>query len=254
MPAHTCTLWGTAAALFLLWASSALADTDTGEVRIECRPNGAVGTHYAAVEVEISKAERELFRDASYVDYFLGVTLTRVEDDCKHDTETTGIALRAYVVRDGEFRATYRGRDGKWTIDSNGIAGSLDREEAEQAAVAQAEQAQRDRAAFIASTGVTQWVASSSLSNNPFQFRGQKIGVVTSFAEMLTEDQALFSEFVVTGVDPNLFQFRGERAVLAIEVTGRAATLTSRGSVSIPTAKLVKAVNCSKQDCSPFLP
>lgn len=96
------------------------------------------------------------------------------------------------------------------------------------------------------------WIEPEDLVGNPFQWRGQRVGVTLTFNQMISEKTALFTTWrnqpvVVTGVPLSAFSRRAD-AVIALVPAGT----TSYAGVAAPTGRYIASYQCGEVGCKDF--
>jgi|HubBroStandDraft_4_1064222.scaffolds.fasta_scaffold23201_4 hypothetical protein len=141
---------------------------------------------------------------------------------------------------------------GPWTVDQNNVSQLVQQETARNAASAARVQL---FAKFVKDFGVTAGVGPEALATNPFAYKGKTVSVRTTFDKMISEDQALFGNILVSNVPSATFTKSGMPVLLAIRIEGLTQARNGLGvEVSIPYGTYVGSYICKQSDCLDTLP
>jgi hypothetical protein len=137
-----------------------------------------------------------------------------------------------------------------------------EREEAERKARQEREAAAADAAAkaanarralrveFSSKHAVEAWVSPRALMANPFPYKGKVVAVPADFLQMVSENEAIFGDLLVTGVGSTQFTVVGRPSILAVRIQGfRAVRVPLAGEVNLPSGQLVGVHFCARPGC-----
>lgn len=253
-------------------------DPRIAALRFDCTSNpGIFGNPLAPPPIAIraqGRIERwEDFADAEETQRFLGKLLTYARAFCAAERAAKSVRGQVYDIvqvslaspRGAVLEARYG--DGQWRI-TNSAPGWLEQdrrqaeaksqheaklaEEARIAAAAAAER-RRNRQEFAAKHAITQFVGVGALVTNPFPFKDRVVGVHAAFSRMISEQEAMFGDLLVTGLPPTEFTASGEPTILAVRIGGlRPVRLPGGVEMPLPYGAYLGAFRCREPSCSEF--
>jgi hypothetical protein len=141
---------------------------------------------------------------------------------------------------------------GPWIIDQNNVSQRIQQEDAQNAA-RNADSAAQKRllAKFISDFGVTAGASQERLQANPFAYKGKTIAVRITFDKMISENEAVFGNMLVSNVPSATFTKSGMPVLLAIRIEGLRQARNGLGvEVSVPYGTHVGSYICTQPDCS----
>jgi clan AA aspartic protease (TIGR02281 family) len=108
-------------------------------------------------------------------------------------------------------------------------------------------------AKFGSQYGVVAWPDTQALTANPFPYKGKVIGTRANFTRMLSENEALFGDLIITNVASTQFTDVDRPSVVIFKIDGlRVLKVGLGGEVSVPFGRFVGVYFCTDGDCKDF--